>query len=87
MMMKDCDNTQLSITSIPKTIIDARDMMYAELELKECIEDLKLENAEIVFYDTLLRISEKGEIQQAISPLTQNLDEERSIARQIEAFK
>jgi ferritin-like metal-binding protein YciE len=55
-------------------------MTAAELELKAAKEDAVVENIEIILYDMLIRMAQLMKVEQAISVLTQNLSEEKSMA-------
>jgi ferritin-like metal-binding protein YciE len=55
-------------------------MTAGELELKAAKEDAVVENTEIVLYDMLIRMAQLMKVEEAISVLTQNLSEEKSMA-------
>jgi len=55
-------------------------MTSAEYELKAAKEDAIIENAEIILYDMLTHLAERMNAANAISILSQNLSEERSMA-------
>ena len=80
------DKAQLPIPSAPKSLMNIlkRHMTSAEIELKGTKEDAVVENAEIVFYDMLIQLVHKFEVEgEAVSVLTQILDEEKSMAEWI----
>ena len=55
-------------------------MTAGELELKAAKEDAVVENTEIILYDMLIRMAQLMKVEEAISVLTQNLSEEKSMA-------
>ncbi len=73
---------QLPIHTPPKslTMIDGKMMTAVELELKAAKEDAVVENSEIILYDMLIRMTQLMKVEEAISVLTQNLSEEKSMA-------
>lgn len=80
------NKAQLPIPSAPKSLMNIlkRHMTSAEIELKGTKEDAVVENAEIVFYDMLIQLVHKFEVEgEAVSVLTQTLDEEKSMAEWI----
>jgi ferritin-like metal-binding protein YciE len=76
------DKAQLPIPTPPKSLtnIFGRMMTSAEYELKAAKEDAIVENAEIILYDMLTHLAERMNAANAISILSQNLSEERSMA-------
>jgi ferritin-like metal-binding protein YciE len=59
-------------------------MTSAEIELKGTKEDVVVENAEIVFYDMLIQLVHKINVErEVVSVLTQILDEEKSMVEWI----
>jgi len=58
-------------------------MTAAELELRGAKEDAVVENNEIILYDLLIRMAQLMKVEEAISVLTQNLSEEKSMANWI----
>ena len=76
------DKAQLPIPTPPKSVtkIAGKMMTPAELELKGAKEDAVVENTEIILYDMLIRMAQLLKVEEAISVLTQNLSEERSMA-------
>jgi ferritin-like metal-binding protein YciE len=58
-------------------------MTAAELELRGAKEDAVVENTEIILYDMLIRMAQLMKVEEAISVLTQNLSEEKSMANWI----
>jgi len=76
------DKAQLPISTPPKSLtnIFGRMMTSAEYELKAAKEDAIIENAEIILYDMLTHLAERMNAANAISILSQNLSEERSMA-------
>jgi ferritin-like metal-binding protein YciE len=59
-------------------------MTSAEIELKGTKEDAIVENAEIVFYDMLIQLVHKTNVEgEVVSVLTQILDEEKSMVEWI----
>ena len=58
-------------------------MTAAELELSGAKEDAVVENTEIILYDMLIRMAQLMKVEEAISVLTQNLSEEKSMANWI----
>src|SRR6476646_6375316 len=76
------DKAQLPIPTPPKSVtkIAGKKMTPAELELKGAKEDAVVENTEIILYDMLIRMAQLLKVEEAISVLTQNLSEERSMA-------
>ena len=58
-------------------------MTAAELELRGAKEDAVVENNEIILYDLLIRMTQLMKVEEAISVLTQNLNEEKSMANWI----
>jgi ferritin-like metal-binding protein YciE len=76
------DKAQLPIPTPPKSLtnIFGRMMTSAEYELKAAKEDAIIENAEIILYDMLTHLAERMNAANAISILSQNLSEERSMA-------
>jgi ferritin-like metal-binding protein YciE len=58
-------------------------MTAAELELRGAKEDAVVENTEIILYDLLIRMAQLMKVEEAISVLTQNLSEEKSMANWI----
>jgi len=76
------DKAQLPIPTPPKSLakIAGKIMTPAELELKGAKEDAVVEKSEIILYDMLIRMAHLMKVEEAISVLTQNLSEERSMA-------
>src|SRR5437764_4893153 len=76
------DKAQLPIPSPPKSLtnIFRRMMTSAEYELKAAKEDAIVENAEIILYDMITHLAERMNAANAISILSQNLSEEKSMA-------
>lgn len=76
------DKAQLPISTPPKSLtnIFGRMMTSAEYELKAAKEDAIVENAEIIVYDMLTHLAERMNAANAMSILSQNLSEERSMA-------
>jgi len=76
------DKAQLPIPTPPKSLakIAGKMMTPAELELKGAKEDAVVEKSEIILYDMLIRMAHLMKVEEAISVLTQNLSEERSMA-------
>jgi ferritin-like metal-binding protein YciE len=76
------DKAQLPIPTPPKSLtkIAGKMMTAAELELKAAKEDAVVENTEIILYDMLIRMAQLMKVEEAISVLTQNLGEEKSMA-------
>jgi len=76
------DKAQLPIPTPPKSLtnIFGRVMTSAEYELKGAKEDAIVENAEIILYDMLAHLAERMNAANAMSILSQNLSEERSMA-------
>jgi Domain of unknown function (DUF892) len=76
------DKAQLPIPTPPKSLtnIFGRMMTSAEYELKGAKEDAIVENAEIILYDMLTHLAERMNAANAMSILSQNLSEERSMA-------
>jgi ferritin-like metal-binding protein YciE len=76
------DRAQLPIPTPPKSLtkIAGKMMTAAELELKAAKEDAVVENTEIILYDMLIRMAQLMKVEEAISVLTQNLGEEKSMA-------
>ena len=61
-----------------------RHMTSAEIELKGTKEDAIVENAEIVFYDILIQLVHKTNVEgEVVSVLMQILDEEKSMVEWI----
>jgi ferritin-like metal-binding protein YciE len=65
------------------TKISGKMMTAAELELRGAKEDAIVENTEIILYDMLIRTAQLMKVEEAISVLTQNLSEEKSMANWI----
>jgi ferritin-like metal-binding protein YciE len=63
--------------------ISGKIMTAAELELRGAKEDAVVENNEIILYDLLIRMTQLMKVEEAISVLTQNLSEEKSMANWI----
>jgi ferritin-like metal-binding protein YciE len=76
------DKAQLPIPTPPKSLtkIAGNMMTPAELELKGAKEDAIVEKSEIILYDMLIRMAQLMKVEEAISVLTQNLSEEKSMA-------
>jgi ferritin-like metal-binding protein YciE len=76
------DKAHLPIPAPPKSLtkIAGNMMTPAELELKGAKEDAIVEKSEIILYDMLIRMAQLMKVQEAISVLTQNLSEEKSMA-------
>jgi ferritin-like metal-binding protein YciE len=76
------DKAQLSVPSGPQSISNVlrESKLEAESELMKTKEDALLENAEIMYYDILLQIVRKAGAVETIHPLTQNMNEEISMA-------
>jgi ferritin-like metal-binding protein YciE len=55
-------------------------MTPADLELKGAKQDAIVENTKIILYDMLIRMAKLMKIEEAISILTENLSEEKSMA-------
>jgi ferritin-like metal-binding protein YciE len=76
------DKAQLPIPTPPKSLtkIAGKMMTAAELELRGAKEDAVVENTEIILYDMLIRMAQLMKVEEAISVLTQNISEEKSMA-------
>jgi ferritin-like metal-binding protein YciE len=76
---------RLPIPTPPKSLtkISGKMMTAAELELRGAKEDAVVENTEIILYDLLIRMAQLMKVEEAISVLTQNLSEEKSMANWI----
>jgi ferritin-like metal-binding protein YciE len=76
------DKAQLPIPTPPKSLtkIAEKLMTPAELELKGAREDAIVENTEVILYDMLIRMAKLMKVEEAISILTENLSEEKSMA-------
>ena len=76
------DKAHLPIPITPKSLskVFQKTMTSAELELKAAKEDAVVENAEIILYDMLTHLAERMNAANAISILSQNLSEEKSMA-------
>lgn len=80
------DKAQLPILSALESLMNTlkRHMTSAEIELKGTKEDAVVENAEIVFYDMLIQLVHKTNVEgEVVSVLTQILDEEKSMVEWI----
>jgi ferritin-like metal-binding protein YciE len=58
---------------------ESRDIMDAEKELIQTKEDALIENAEIVSYKMLIHLAQEIDLQDAIAPLSQSLQEETAM--------
>ncbi len=76
------DKAHLPIMSFPESVTDFVDKntMNANVELEGANEDAIVEYGEIIFYETLLQIAQRGEAYDVISSVTQTINEERSMA-------
>jgi ferritin-like metal-binding protein YciE len=76
------DKAHLPIPAPPKSLtkIAGNMMTPAELELKGAKEDAIVEKSEIILYDMLIRMAQLMKVEEAISVLTRNLSEEKSMA-------
>jgi len=78
-------NAQLPVLSTSESTMGLlkKDMNDVELELNETKEDAIIVYAEIALYDTLRQIIEKAKIDSVVRVLTQNINEEASMAYQL----
>jgi len=78
---------QLPTLVPPRTLANTlkRSMTSAEQQIKSAKEDLVIENAEVIMYDTLLQLAQLMNAGDAVPVLTQNLAEERAMADWIRA--